>query len=148
MLYNWAAEHPEWVKCIGGIYTVCDLASWPGLKQACSAYGLSEEGLRHELAANNPVDRLAALAKAKVPILHVHGDADTVVPLADNSAKLVSRYRALGGSGEVVVVPGKGHQVCPEFFESERLLSFLLSRGELKETEVPLVERGGKLGEQ
>ena len=22
MLYNWAAEHPDWVQCIGGIYAV------------------------------------------------------------------------------------------------------------------------------
>ncbi|MEZ5434198.1 MAG: hypothetical protein R3F31_24145 [Verrucomicrobiales bacterium] len=28
----------------------------------------------------NPVDNLAPLAKAGVPLLHVYGDADTVVP--------------------------------------------------------------------
>ena len=32
MLYNWAAEHPNHVACIAGIYTVCDMSSWPGLK--------------------------------------------------------------------------------------------------------------------
>ena len=28
MLYNWAAENPERVACIAGIYTVCDLLSY------------------------------------------------------------------------------------------------------------------------
>jgi hypothetical protein len=31
MLYNWAVEHPRRVACIAGIYTVCDLRSFPGL---------------------------------------------------------------------------------------------------------------------
>ena len=34
MLYNWAAEHPDSVGCIAGIYPVCNLRSWPGLNQA------------------------------------------------------------------------------------------------------------------
>ena len=41
MLYNWAAENPSRVGCIAGIYTVCDLRSYPGLERACGAYGLS-----------------------------------------------------------------------------------------------------------
>jgi len=129
MLYNWAAEHPDWVECIGGIYPVCDQASWPGLATSCRAYGLTEAQLREQLAKHNPIDRLAPLAAAKVPILHVHGNVDTVVPLERNSAELARRYRAPGGKIDVVVVEGKGHQVCPEFFESKRLLDFLLARG-------------------
>ncbi|MHC1767073.1 MAG: hypothetical protein AB9869_22685 [Verrucomicrobiia bacterium] len=37
MLYNWAAEHPDSVGGIAGIYPVGDLRSWPGLDQACGA---------------------------------------------------------------------------------------------------------------
>jgi len=129
MLYNWAAEHAESVECIGGIYTVCDLASWPGLASASRAYGTSEPEMRARLAEHNPVERLESLAKAKVPILHLHGNADKVVPLEQNSAELARRYRALGGPVELVVVEGKGHEVCPQFFESKRLLDFFLSRG-------------------
>ena len=29
MLYNWAAEHPDRVSCIAGIYPACDLRSFP-----------------------------------------------------------------------------------------------------------------------
>lgn len=129
MLYNWAAEHPQSVRCIGGIYTVCDQSSWPGLAKSCTAYGMGEDELRKALAEHNPIERLEPLAKAKVPILHLHGNADTLVPLERNSAELARRYRRLGGEMELVVVDGKGHQVCPEFFQSQRLLEFFLTQG-------------------
>ena len=54
MLYNWAAENPTRVACIAGIYTVCDLRSYPGLQQACGAYGLSAAELEARLAEHNP----------------------------------------------------------------------------------------------
>ena len=41
MLYNWAVENLEAVACIAGIYSVCDLRSYPGLDKACRAYGLT-----------------------------------------------------------------------------------------------------------
>ena len=56
---------------------------------------------------------------------------DTLVPLDRNSGALVRRYRALGGEAELVVVKGKGHEVCPEFFQNQRLLDFFLQRGKL-----------------
>ena len=130
MLYNWAAEHPEWVRCVGGIYTVCDLASYPGLAHASGAYGLTPAELGNQLAQHNPIERLAPLAKAGVPILHLHGDADPVVPLERNSGLLAERYRALGGPVELVVVHGKGHEVCPEFFQSQRLVDFFLAQAQ------------------
>lgn len=129
MLYNWAAENPGRVQCIAGIYTVCDLRSYPRLAVAGAAYGFDAQAWDSELPRHNPVDRLAPLAAARIPILHVHGDADSVVPLEANSAELIARYRALGGPGELIVVPGKGHQVCDEFFRCQALLDFLLRQG-------------------
>jgi hypothetical protein len=35
MLYCWAAENPEKVACLAGIYPVCNLRSYPGLAKAC-----------------------------------------------------------------------------------------------------------------
>ena len=133
MLYNWAVEHPDKVRCVGGIYTVCDLASYPGLGRACSAYGLSESQLGQRLAEHNPIARLAPLATAQVPILHVHGDSDRVVPLERNAGELVQRYRALGGPAELIIVPGKGHQVCDEFFKCQRLVDFFVSHGGVRD---------------
>jgi fermentation-respiration switch protein FrsA (DUF1100 family) len=132
MLYNWAAEHPDCVQCIGGIYPVGDQSSWPGLARSCKAYGMTEAELGARLKEHNPIDRLAPLAQAKVPILHVHGDADTLVPLERNSAELARRYRALGGPMELAIVPGGKHQFGPSFFENRRLLDFLVSRGKIE----------------
>jgi predicted esterase len=128
MVYNWAVEHAHDVGCIAGIYPVTNLAGWPHLggDRILKAYGMSEAELRKHLGKNNPIDRLAPLARAKVPIFHIHGDADKVVPLEQNTLELARRYKALGGNAEVDVVPGKGHEEVPEFFQSERLLGFLL----------------------
>ena len=127
MLYNWAVENPLRVACIAGIYTVCDLRSYPRLKRASQAYGLSEAELEAHLVQHNPIDRLAPLAAAHVPILHIHGDADKLVPLDANSAELDRRYRALGGAMKLIVVPGKGHQVCDEFFHCQELVDFVVA---------------------
>lgn len=129
MLYNWAVEHPKNVQCIGGIYTVCNLASYPGLDIAAPAYGVTRDALAAHLAENNPIDRLAPLAKAKIPILHLHGDSDKIVPLEKNSGQLIPRYQSLGGDGRLLIVHGKGHEIAPEFFQSQPLFDFFLSHG-------------------
>jgi pimeloyl-ACP methyl ester carboxylesterase len=125
MLYNWAAENPDKVHCIVGIYPVCDLRSYPGLEKAAGAYGMTPAKLEGQLAQHNPIDRLEPLAKARVPILHIHGDADQVVPLDKNSQVVLARYQALGGKMKLMVVPGKGHAEIPEYFQEPQLLRFL-----------------------
>ena len=128
MLYNWAVEHPHGVGCIAGIYPVTNLESWPtlGAEGIQQAYGMNEVELRKHLRKNNPIDRLAPLAQANVSIFHIHGDSDKVVPLQQNTLEFASRYNALGGKADVEVIHSKGHEEVPEFFESERLLDFLL----------------------
>jgi len=128
MAYHWAADHPDRVRCIGGIYPVSNFEKYPRQETVRRAYGMSEGQLRAELAKHNPLDRLAGLAAAGVPILHVHGDRDTVVPLASHSAELVRRYRALGGKADLVVIPGKGHEIAPELWRAPRLVEFFLRR--------------------
>jgi pimeloyl-ACP methyl ester carboxylesterase len=122
MLYNWAAEHPDRVAGVTGIYTVCDLRSYPGLEKACGAYGMSAPELSARLAAHNPVDRLAPLAARRVPLWHIHGDSDAVVPLEANAGELVRRYRALGGPAELLEVPGYGHEEHALFFERQEVV--------------------------
>jgi len=126
MLYCWAAENPDKVRCITGIYPVCNIASYPGLKRACGAYGLTVEELETELAKHNPIDRLAPLAKAKVPIFHIHGDKDGTVPLDQNSAIIKERYDKLGGPMTLEVVPGQGHNMWSGWFQSQNLVDFLI----------------------
>ena len=88
---------PRLVACIAGIYPACNLRSYPGLDKACGAYGLTTAQLEAQLPRHNPIDRLAPLARAGVPIFHIHGDVDGLVPLEDNSGELARRYRELGG---------------------------------------------------
>jgi len=126
MLYNWAAEHPESVGGIAGIYPVCDIRSWPGLNTACSAYGLTAAQLEEQLTQNNPIDRLAPLAKAGVPIFHIHGNADKLVPMGANSDTVARRYRKLGGSMRLRIPPGQGHNVWDGFFQCRELVEFVI----------------------
>ncbi len=124
MHYNWAAEHPNAVRCIGAIYPVCNLRSYPRLERAAKAYGLTAEELEQDLVNHNPVDRLSPLAERQVRLFHLHGDQDKVVPLERNSELVASRYRELGGPIELIVVPGKGHEIASEFWENPRLAEF------------------------
>ncbi len=117
--YRFAAAHPERVTCIYGDAPVCDFKSWPGGKgkgrgsagdwaSLIKLYGLNDEA---EAMAykENPVDLLAPLAKANIPLIHVVGDADDVVPVEENTAVIQQRYKALGGAMTVFHKPGCGH---------------------------------------
>jgi len=117
--YNWAAAHPDRVACIYGDAPVCDFKSWPGgkgkgkgsprdWKLVLEQYGFASDAdaLGYD---KNPVDNLAPLAEAKVPLLHVFGDADEVVPWEENTGVMADRYRKLGGEIQLIRKPGVGH---------------------------------------
>ena len=110
IIYNWAIANPEKVAVIYGDAPVMDLKSWPryGNKAMIRAYNFKDvEGF--EAFQGNPVDNLEPLAKAGVPIIHVVGDADKVVPVAENTAVAEKRYKAMGGVFEVIHKAGIGH---------------------------------------
>ncbi len=117
--FNWAARNPARVAAIYADAPVCDFKSWPGGKGAGkgspadwerlkAVYGFAndEEALSFR---GNPVDNLAPLAKAKIPLLHVCGEADRVVPFAENTLIVKKRYEALGGEIKVIAKPGVDH---------------------------------------
>ena len=58
-----------------------------------------------------------------------YGDVDKAVPLEKNSGELARRYRALGGNVKLIIIPGKGHQVCDEFFHCQELVDFVVANG-------------------
>lgn len=126
MLYNWACEHPSSVACIAGIYPVCDLKSYPGLKRACDAYDMTEQQLAAAIKEHNPIDRLEELAKARAPIFHIHGDRDRVVPVEKHSAELHRRYTRLGGPMTLRIVPGQGHNLWSGWFQSRELVEVVI----------------------
>lgn len=132
MLYNWAAENPNSVACIAGIYPVCNLKSYPGLDRASGAYKMTTQKLSNDLSLHNPIDRLAPLAKSKVPIFHIHGDQDTLVPLDKNSLLISQRYKNLGGDVELEIVKGQGHNMWPGWFTSQKLVDFVIKHSQEK----------------
>lgn len=105
-VYGWAKRNPDKVSCIYAEAPVCDIKSWPGGKgqgmgdahnweQLLKVYGMSEaQALAYE---DNPVDHLEGLAAFKIPVFHVIGLEDHVVPPAENTFVLVDRYLKLGG---------------------------------------------------
>ena len=74
---------------------------------------IADYGFRDEAEAlqygSNPVDQLRPLARAGVALLHVVGDVDDVVPVAENTGLVEPRYRALGGTVTILHKPGVGH---------------------------------------
>lgn len=129
MLFNWASDHPEYVACIGATYPICKLGTYTGYELLAKTYEISEDELQKRMAEFNPLDRLEPLAKRKIPILSLHGNKDTVVPLEENSLEMSKRYKALGGNMQLIVVDGKGHEEVDEFFESQAMLDFFLNNG-------------------
>jgi len=62
-----------------------------------------------------------------VPIFHIHGDSDDLVPLKDNSALLARRFRKLGGRMRLRIPPGQGHNVWDGFFRCRELVEFVIA---------------------
>lgn len=118
-VYNWGAAHPDQVGLILGDNPVLDFKSWPGgkgkgpgsasdWKKLIGDYGFPDEAAAIAFD-KNPIDNVASLAKAKVPLLHICGDADEVVPYPENTVILKERYEKLGGKIHVIVKPGLKH---------------------------------------
>lgn len=119
IVYNWAARNTSKVACIYADAPVMDITSWPMGKgasegsltdseQMMAAYGFKsqEDALRWK---GNPIDHAAVLAKAQIPILHVVGDADVVVPVKENTDVFAKRLSEKGYKLNIIHKPGIGH---------------------------------------
>lgn len=122
--FRYAEAYPEQVAAIYADAPVCDVRSWPGgqgassravaeFEQLLRSHGISEaEALAESF---QPLYRLKPLADREIPLLHVCGDADEVVPFEENTVALAREYRSLGGSIEIIVKHGiKHHPHCLE----------------------------------
>ena len=101
--YAWAIENPDKVSCI--------YAENPSL---------------HSLMAKTPpIDHLAPLAKAGVPLIHVCGSLD---PWLDDQTRIVEkRYKQLGGQITVIMNEGQGH--LPLAPQDPKVVVDLITRG-------------------
>lgn len=131
MTLAWACRNPDKVTAWAGIYPVCNLDSYPlrfSKKETLADFRMEEAQLRAKLEELNPISLLDGLAQKKVPLFSVHGDKDVTVPLEENTQLLQQRYQAAGGTCEVKIIPGRGHEVSPAFFQCQELIDFILKQ--------------------
>jgi hypothetical protein len=83
--YAWATENPDKVACIY----------------------VENPVLHSNTAKKQPLENLAPLAQARVPILHVCGSDDPW--LNKNTVVAKEEYQKLGGAMKVIEEPGRGH---------------------------------------
>lgn len=116
--YHFAAAHPEKVLAIYADNPVCDFRSWPGgfgagpgspddWEKLQDAYHLHPEEAR--AYKHQPLTVLEPLVEVGIPVLHVCGDRDTVVPMVENSALMKKRFRELGGDYREIIRENCGH---------------------------------------
>jgi len=116
--YMWAAKNTDKVSCLYLDNPVCDFKSWPGgkgigpgdkqgWKNCLKAWNFTEKQAME--FKGNPIDNLKPLADARIPILHLCGDADEVVPPTENTVIIEKRYKKLGGHIEVFWKRGAKH---------------------------------------
>jgi pimeloyl-ACP methyl ester carboxylesterase len=118
IIYNWASKNTEKVFSIYADAPVCDIKSWPGglfegtgsaeaWKTCLNAYALDSVSVwdYDDLPINNCLE----IAKAKIPVLHVCGLADKVVPYSENTKLLAERFKNAGGTIELINKEGIGH---------------------------------------
>ncbi len=127
---SWAIAHPERTSGIAGIYPVFDLRTYPGLEKAGPSYGLTAQELSSRLSKHNPIARTEVLAQSKIPVCIIHGDVDTVVPLAENSATLEKQYQQAGAADAItlIIAKGQGHNFWEGFFRCQVLVDFVIQR--------------------
>ncbi len=119
IIYNWAAANPEKISCVYADAPVLDIRSWPGGKgkgnfsaddwaRCLKAYGLNSEA-DLEKYRSSPMNNALILAKSGKPMLHVYGEADTVVPPQENTIPFADKIRSYGGNIQLIAKPGIGH---------------------------------------
>ncbi len=81
------------------------IKDWEKFKQA---YGYATEAETKSFK-NTPLDHVAKIVKGRYPMLHVVGDADDVVPVAENTALFEQKVKALGGDITVIHKPDVKH---------------------------------------
>jgi hypothetical protein len=102
-VYAWAEENPDKVSCVNAENPV----------------------LRCKMSKTPPLDNLAPLARAGVPLLHVCGSLD---PWLDTQTRIAEkRYRELGGECMVIVRSGVGHYPLG-LEDAKPVVEFILAR--------------------
>ncbi len=118
-IYRWAEKYPERVSCIYADAPVLDMKSWPGGRGKSEKNDQNWEIFKKDFDFNtdepaiafkgNPLDFAGKIAKTGIPMLHVVGDADNVVPVSENTEPFAQKINDAGGFVKVIHKPGIGH---------------------------------------
>jgi pimeloyl-ACP methyl ester carboxylesterase len=78
----------------------------------------------------NPIEKASILATHKIPVFIIHGEEDTVVPLAENSGRLEQIYKQnqVGDLITLVRIKDQGHSFWPGYFNSQELVYFVIKQ--------------------
>jgi lysophospholipase L1-like esterase/pimeloyl-ACP methyl ester carboxylesterase len=117
--YNWAAQNPGKVACVYVDAPVLDVKSWPGGKGSAKGSAPEWEAFKKDYGytsdeqaltfKGNPIDKIPQIVQGGYPMLHVVGDADTLVPVSENTAIFEKQVLALNGNITVIHKSGIGH---------------------------------------
>ncbi len=141
IVYNWASQNTDKVFCIYADAPVCDIKSWPGgmfngkgspedWKTCLKVYNLDTISVK--TFENIPINNCVSIAKAGIPVMHVFGDSDDVVPYEENTALLAEKYKEAGGRIELIKKVGVGHH--PHCLKDPKpIVDFILKSVEYKE---------------
>lgn len=118
--YRWSMAHPDRVSSIYGDAPVMDFVSWP-----CGCYGTGKGSsgdwtllktvygfggdAEAKAFAGNPYANMKLLALAGIPLIHVYGETDEVVPPGENTLRANDSLKAYGSPMKLLPKPGIGH---------------------------------------
>ncbi|MEX0315378.1 MAG: GDSL-type esterase/lipase family protein [Allomuricauda sp.] len=119
IIYNWASENLGKVACIYADAPVLDAKSWPGgfgngkgssedWELAKQRYGLTSDVLPDDFKGW-PIHKAKLFAESGIPLLHVCGNADKVVPVEENTRPFEEEIKAHGGNIKTIYKEGIGH---------------------------------------
>ncbi|TKG89411.1 hypothetical protein EYV94_25655 [Puteibacter caeruleilacunae] len=112
IIYNWAAKNLDKVSCIYADAPVLNALSWPGgffagkgsapdWEKAKGCYNLKSDK-EAKAFKGWPIHHAEQLAKSGIPMLHVCGETDKVVPVFENTTPFEQRVSAMGGNIKVI----------------------------------------------
>lgn len=141
IIYNWASINTDKVFSIYADAPVCDIKSWPGglfngkgspeaWKICLNAYGLDSLSVIN--FENSPINNCVTIAQAGIPVIHVYGDADIVVPHLENTVLLAEKFKESGGTIKLIGKEGIGHH--PHSLKDPKpIVDFILESVKLKD---------------
>jgi pimeloyl-ACP methyl ester carboxylesterase/lysophospholipase L1-like esterase len=129
IIYNWAAKNPGKVAAIYADAPVMDFKSWPKINPTILKVYRFKNEQEAKAYKGNPVDNLAPLAKAGIPIIHVVGMDDKVVPVGENTQVAERRYKKMGGTFKVIRKKGIGHHPH-SLKDPSPIVEFVTSQGQ------------------